>query len=130
MQRPTKADFDFSPTTPDAPPDTLTKQETQMYPPSFKTVIMHNLPSCAVTIVEARCPSCDHPFSMQIEIKTGGEKKTRLCDGCNQFIRFEYKLNMASSRKIDRLYMKEDWMRQKYVNEEKSMQEIADICGG
>tara|TARA_Y100000746_G_C15446821_1_gene425351 strand:- start:1187 stop:1513 length:327 start_codon:yes stop_codon:yes gene_type:complete len=83
-----------------------------------------------VTVINANCPSCEHPFSISIEtLKIGGEKKTRLCENCGQYIKFEYKLNMASTRKKDRLYLREDWMRRKYLDEGKTMQEIADICG-
>ena len=36
---------------------------------------------------------------------------------------------MSSTRKQDRLYVKDDWMRAKYVDEKMTLQEIADICG-
>jgi len=36
---------------------------------------------------------------------------------------------MSSTRKQDRLYVRYDWMKGKYTDEELSMQEIADICG-
>ena len=83
-----------------------------------------------MSILNGRCPSCEHPFELAlIELKVGGEKKTRLCEKCDQYIRFEYKLHMASTSKSSRLYVKEDWMRKKYLEEKKTMQEIANICG-
>ena len=83
-----------------------------------------------MSILNGRCPSCNHPFEVAvIELKAGGERKTRLCENCDQYIKFEYKLHMASTSKRNRLYVKEDWMRKKYLDEKKTMQEIGDICG-
>ena len=78
-------------------------------------------------LIATNCPSCQHPLTVRVDsLDPGLHKKTYTCRNCIERIRFEYKLAMEKGK---RLYVKEDWMRRQYLDEGKTMQEIADICG-
>ena len=78
-------------------------------------------------LIDTNCPSCTNPLTIRIDVLgPGWDRKTYTCSKCLEKIVFEYKLSMERGK---RLYVKSDWMRAQYIDEGKTMQEIADICG-
>lgn len=78
-------------------------------------------------LIQANCPSCDHEFTIRLDsIEAGTHNKTYTCISCAERVRFQYNLSMTTGK---RLYVNSSWMRNQYLDQGKTMQEIAEICG-
>jgi hypothetical protein len=77
--------------------------------------------------VQFDCDGCSKLVRIVIPlIELGGSKKTVSCNNCSQMYVFEMSLWMELSTPK---YKNKEWLFTKYIIEEKSMSEIARICG-
>ena len=80
-----------------------------------------------VTLLSMPCPLCERETQMRIlNIEAGNHQRTFSCQNCKMTIIFEYTLKPGPGAQLHR---DPDWLREKYIDEDKTLQEVADMCG-
>ena len=80
-----------------------------------------------VSEIKFECAECESSVRLVLPIiELGGSKKSITCTNCNQLYVFEMSIWMELSKPK---YKDRKWLHRQYVIEEKSMSEIAKICG-
>ena len=73
------------------------------------------------------CPLCEEETQINLpNIQIGKQTRTYTCQKCKRSIILEMTLKPAPG---SNLHKNKDWLRERYVVQEKTLQEVADMCG-
>ena len=80
-----------------------------------------------MVLITLLCPVCENDTRINLpSLGSGSTSRTYSCEVCKKTIIVEFGVKAAPGSNI---HKNPDWLQQKYIQEDKTMQEIADICG-